>query len=292
MVAASKSAIALPSRSRRASTSATGRPGEQLHDLVVLVAAGTVEHVDQPVEGADEPLAHAFAQLAGRHPGEGDDQQAVDGQDALGDVAGGQGGDGEGLARAGAGLQQRHAARQLAADVEGLRGRTGCTGRSSVDHLLARQQPVPEPARVDARTAWLSDGSQRGLVARRRTRQRDSISSKVRPLAQDQRVLGVLVLLVEVVAPTPTSPAAASGSPAGRRPRLGPGGRRLGVERQRLAHAAGEEVDAGPASCCSAPSRRDSSASAPSGRDPRRSRSCDSTARLRPMVHASKGRSG
>ena len=36
--------------------------GQEQHDLVVFVAASTVEHVDQPVEGAHQAVAHPLAQ--------------------------------------------------------------------------------------------------------------------------------------------------------------------------------------------------------------------------------------
>ncbi len=142
--------------------------GQQEHDLVVFVAARTVEHVDQAVERPHQAVAHALAELARRHAGEGDDEEPVDGQDALGDVARGQGGDGERLARPGAGLQQRHPKGELAADVEGLRIRVGPHQRhhharladvSLVHHLLVVQETPPQPVRVDTERV-VSPGSQ------------------------------------------------------------------------------------------------------------------------------------
>ena len=100
IVAASKSAMALASRSRRRSHLVAGPVGQELHDSSSLVAAVDAgESVDRPVDGADEALADPLAQLARGHAGEGDDEQPVERQYALGDVAGREGGDGEGLAR-------------------------------------------------------------------------------------------------------------------------------------------------------------------------------------------------
>ncbi len=101
------------------------RVGQQTHDLVVGRRWCAGQYGGQPVEGADQPLPHAFAELPRRHARERDDQELVDRVALLRDVARRQGGDGEGLARAGARLEQRHAARQRPADVEGLwvRGR-------------------------------------------------------------------------------------------------------------------------------------------------------------------------
>ncbi len=107
------------------------RRRQQLHQLVVLVSAGAIEHVDQAVEGAHQPLSHALAQFARRHARERDDEQPVDRQDALRHVARGQGGDGEGLAGSGARLQQRHAGREIPAHVERGRARRGRAGHVS-----------------------------------------------------------------------------------------------------------------------------------------------------------------
>ncbi len=98
----------------------TRRLRKELDELVVLVPTGPVEHVDEPVVGADEAIPHALAQFAGGHAGEGDDEQPVDRQDPLGDVAGRQRGNRERLARSGARLQQGHPAREVAPHHEGL----------------------------------------------------------------------------------------------------------------------------------------------------------------------------
>ena len=99
--------------------------GQQQHDLVLFVAARTVEHVDQAVERSHQAVAHPLAQLARGHAREGDDEEPVDGEDSLGDVARGEGGNGERLASPRAGLQQRHPTRQISTHVEGLRSRMG-----------------------------------------------------------------------------------------------------------------------------------------------------------------------
>jgi hypothetical protein len=85
-----------------------------------VVAVGR-RRVGQGALGTHELLAHALAQLlAGRAP-EGDHQQPVEGDALLGDVARDQRGDGEGLAGAGARLEQGGARRQRAGEVELLR---------------------------------------------------------------------------------------------------------------------------------------------------------------------------
>src|SRR5690606_21756410 len=66
----------------------------------------------------DQPLADAVAQLGGGGPAEGDEHEVAQLPAPLGDVPGGEGGDGEGLAGAGACLQDGGAAGQRAADVE------------------------------------------------------------------------------------------------------------------------------------------------------------------------------
>jgi hypothetical protein len=95
---------------------AAGR--EQRHDRVVVRGRAG----QRPLEallGADQPLAHALAQLTGRHAREGHHQDLLQ-RDAVGDVAGGERGDRERLAGTGARLEHGHAGRERAADVEGL----------------------------------------------------------------------------------------------------------------------------------------------------------------------------
>ncbi len=72
----------------------------------------------EPLLGAHQPLAHAVAQLARGHAGEGDHQQLLQ-RRTLGDEPRGEGRDGERLAGAGAGLQHGHARWQRPARIEG-----------------------------------------------------------------------------------------------------------------------------------------------------------------------------
>jgi hypothetical protein len=81
---------------------------------------GARQDLRQPLLGGDHAAAHALAQLAGGDARERHQQQLRE-RRAVGHQAGGQGGDGERLPGAGAGLEQRDAgARQRAADVEML----------------------------------------------------------------------------------------------------------------------------------------------------------------------------
>ena len=113
IVALSKSASACASRRRRCSTSSGAPSREQPHDLVA-VGRRARQRAGEPLLGADEPLAHAVAQLAGRHPRERDEQQLLE-RHAVGDVAGRQRGDRVRLAGARARLEHGHAGRQRAA---------------------------------------------------------------------------------------------------------------------------------------------------------------------------------
>ena len=69
-------------------------------------------------------LTHPLAELLARGPAEGDHQQLVEGGLPLGDVARHERGDGEGLAGAGAGLEEGGAGREVAREVELLAGRS------------------------------------------------------------------------------------------------------------------------------------------------------------------------
>ena len=91
--------------------------GEEAQHVVVRRRRHAGQDAGQPVLGADEPLAHPRPQLAGGHPAERHEQHVLE-RRALGDVAGGEGGDGERLAGAGARLEHRDAGRQRPADVE------------------------------------------------------------------------------------------------------------------------------------------------------------------------------
>ena len=166
IVAASKSAIARASRSRRVRTSSSVPPREQLDYLVAPGRHHAAERPIEPALGAHESLAHAVAQLAGRHPGERDQQQLVE-RRALRDVAGGERGDGERLAGARARLEHRDPGGERAADVErpvaarlagarSPRGRGahpragGRSGRSGWSRGRRRIRPA-SPARREAR---------------------------------------------------------------------------------------------------------------------------------------------
>ncbi len=82
--------------------------------------------------GADHALTNPVTEFAGGHAGEGDEQQFFERGDTLGDVAGGQGGDGERLARSGAGLEHGHPHRQRPQYIEGLhRMWSSCSWSSS-----------------------------------------------------------------------------------------------------------------------------------------------------------------
>ena len=102
-----------------------GAGGEEAEDVVVRRRGLAGRHPEEALLRADQPLPNPVAQLAGGHAGEGDDEQLVEG-DAAGDVAGGEGGDGEGLARPGAGFEDGHSrGRQRPAHVEGDDGLLG-----------------------------------------------------------------------------------------------------------------------------------------------------------------------
>ncbi len=94
-----------------------GAGGQQAAEVVVGGDAGACRR--QRLGGLQQSLSHPLAQLARRHAGEGHDQQAVECQ-PVGHVAGGQGGDREGLARSGARLQQGHPRRERPAELERL----------------------------------------------------------------------------------------------------------------------------------------------------------------------------
>ena len=77
--------------------------------------------VHQSVEREDEAVPHSLPQFARGHASEGDDQQAINRQPCFGHIPGRQGGDREGLPGARTRLQQRHASRQLSAELERVR---------------------------------------------------------------------------------------------------------------------------------------------------------------------------
>ncbi len=119
--------------------------GEKAEDVVIGVGSDAGEGAGQAVLGGDHPLAHPVAQLAGGHAGEGDDQQVLE-RETVGHVAGGEGGDGEGLPGAGAGLEHGDAGRQRPADVE--RGdRAGHRHRSSIVSVASSPSHIRRAAR-------------------------------------------------------------------------------------------------------------------------------------------------
>ena len=127
-----------------------------------------------PCSADDEPLAHALAQLARGHPGEGHEQEPVE-RRALGHVARGERRDGVRLAGAGARLEHRDAGRAAA--------RRRRTAAAPVPPLIAsvtssqREQAVPQPAGVAAEARGLGGlpavarlvGARRARRAARRT---------------------------------------------------------------------------------------------------------------------------
>ena len=108
----------------RAGPPPRGPSASSRDDLVASLGAAPASAALERLLGADEPLAHAVAQLAGRHARERDEQQLVE-RRALGDVARRERGDRVRLAGAGARLEHGDAGRQRAADVERLRSLTG-----------------------------------------------------------------------------------------------------------------------------------------------------------------------
>ena len=125
-----------------------GRVGQEPHDLVVFVAGRPGQDVHQAVVGGDETVAHALAQFSRGHPGERDDQEAVDRRPALGDVARGQRGDREGLPGSGTRLEQGHATGQRPTDLERLRVelRRGGERHRAVRHRSTTTSRARRPA--------------------------------------------------------------------------------------------------------------------------------------------------
>ena len=158
------------SRSRRTRDLARGAPSaSSAATRVVLRRAPPGEHAREPRSALTEPLAHALAQLAGRHPREGHEQQLVE-RHALGDVARGQRGDRVRLAGARARLEHGHAGRQRPADVERA---------AHVAPPRALSRPVPQPRREQPEARRL--GRVPALVgARRRREQRRRRSARRR----------------------------------------------------------------------------------------------------------------
>ena len=216
IVAASKSASARSSRARRCATTSGGAVGEQLDHGVVARGAGALE---RPL-GADQPLAHAVAQLAGGHARERDQQQLVQ-RDAVGDVASRERRDRVRLAGPGARLEHRDALRQRAADVE--RVAHWLSTRSCCSQPAPQAQRVlAEPRRLAGRPPLVGAGQARRAGSRTAARGRRSARARRRdpPSGSDR---------------TPTR---ARGFAAGR-----VGGRRAHGDRKRLAHPAVVEVD-------------------------------------------------
>ena len=158
IVAASKSASARASRSRRSRDLLARALGEQPRRPRRRCGGAPASARVEPLLGADEPLAHALAQLAGRHAREGDEQQLVE-RRALGDVARGERGDRVRLAGAGARLEHGDAGRQRAADVE---RRSPLTGRSPPRRAAGR----PTAGARSGRSASARPGPSRSSVAR------------------------------------------------------------------------------------------------------------------------------
>ena len=219
IVALSKSASAAARFARRCSTSS----GVPVASSAVTASPGASPawRARQPALGRDEPLAHAVAQLAGRHPREGDEQQVLE-PDALGDVAGRERGDRVRLAGAGAGLEDGHAGRQRAADVEAAHRISvrSCATRPPHSRFASWPKRVCSPGSQRSSSRGVL-GEQLGEAAH---------------AAEREHVVGLLVLLVE--APL-RLPRLARGLLAA----LDVGRAGLGRERQRLAQAAAMEVE-------------------------------------------------
>jgi hypothetical protein len=118
---------------------------QQSDDLVVLGWFLMVQNRVQPVVRAHQPLTYPLPELAGGHARERDDEEPVDRLLRFGYVTGREGRDGERLAGAGAGLQQRHAARQRPGDLEGL-GRNGGPRELEDRHSLRTVSCASSPA--------------------------------------------------------------------------------------------------------------------------------------------------
>jgi hypothetical protein len=88
---------------------------QQRHDFVLR--GRTRQRAVEPLLGADQPLAHALAELAGGHAREGHEQELLE-RGALGDVARGERGDGERFPGPRARFEDGDPGRQRAADVE------------------------------------------------------------------------------------------------------------------------------------------------------------------------------
>ena len=199
------------------------------------VGGGARQRAVERLLGADQPLAHALAQLAGRHAREGDEQQLVE-RRALGDVARGERGDRVRLAGARARLEHGHAGRQRPADVEGL---VSAVGHRSTPPRAEQRRPTA--AARSGRSAWSRSSSQPSPGSSGRGGSASS-SSNVRTPPKHELVLGLVVLAWRSSSPTPTL----APRPCRRRARArgcGVGGRGHAGERQRLAHAAVVEVD-------------------------------------------------
>ncbi len=116
-----------------------GSPGGQVlhkrvvgHVVLARVGARTTGcHLLQPAQRGRQPFADPLAQLLGRRDAERREQQLRELDALLGDVPGGQGRDGPGLAGAGAGLQHHRAGGQRPVRIEAHRI---CSASSSGAH--------------------------------------------------------------------------------------------------------------------------------------------------------------
>ena len=155
IVAASKSASARARRSRRCGDLLVASPARAARRPRRGRRVARQRAVERLL-GADQPLAHALAQLAGGHAREGHEQQLLE-RRALGDVARGQGRDRERLAGAGARLEHGDACGQRAADVE--RPDVG-RARSPLEDRLVCEQRRPTGAGRSGRSASSRSSSQ------------------------------------------------------------------------------------------------------------------------------------
>ena len=182
---------------------------EQRDDLVALGGAAPASARARPCSARHEALAHALAQLAGRHPREGHEQELLE-RRALGDVARGERGDRERLAGAGARLEHGDAGRQRAADVERPDVGRGAGHRSTTSSQASA--PVPQAPRVAAEARRAPSSSQPSPRSSARGGPSSSSSSNAEDAAEHELVLELGVLAAGSSSPTPTpAPAARDG---------------------------------------------------------------------------------
>ena len=213
-----------------------GAIGKQLEHAVVRRRCHAGERACESQLRGHEPVAHPLSQLAGRHPRERHDQE-LRRWNALGDEPSDQSGDRERLPRAGARLEQRHAARKRPAEVElpHPARRAHRSISSSRARSPSQSRRAYRPARDGSSIAQPSPcSSSRGGSS--------NSSSTVRVPPSTSRCSGSASSFGKFQSDGPFLPGSSPSVLAGG-DRGGVRGRGLAVERQRLAHPALEEVD-------------------------------------------------